>query len=379
MKTEWTKEKLQEEANKYKTIKEFRINNRNAYLASLNNKIISDLFKNHINNGYCENRKINGYWTKEKLQEEADKYKTIGEFHKNSRKAYDVSYRKNTLNDLFKNHINKGYKRNYWTKEKLQEESNKYKTINEFKKNNASAYATVLNNKILDELFKNHINNGYNINRKQNGYWSNENLQLEVDKYKTRYEFRKNNYSAHSQATRHNLLDELFKNHINNGYSDKEEWKEDNYVIYAYKLEKFNKAYIGLTHNIERRDKEHLFNEKTELSKFCKENNLSLPKYKILEENLTSTEAQKQEKYWVDYYKYNGWEMFNISKTGGLGFIKIKWTKKALQKEADKYTTRGDFQKYSSVAYGMALYNKILDELFSNHINNGFKYKNRNQ
>ena len=59
MKTEWVKEKLQDEVNKYKTRKEFRNNSRNAYLTALNNKMMDDLFKNHINNGYNENRKTN--------------------------------------------------------------------------------------------------------------------------------------------------------------------------------------------------------------------------------------------------------------------------------------------------------------------------------
>ena len=384
MKTEWTKEKLQDEVNKYKTRKEFRNNNRNAYLAALNNKMMEELFKNHINNGYNENRKINGYWTEEKLQEEANKYETVGEFLRNNKKAYDISHRKKILNDLFKNHTNLGRNenrnpKNYWTEENLQLEVNKYKTRGEFGRNSKSAYNISLSNKLLDNLFKNHINNGYNTNRKINGYWSKENLQLEVNKYETRYEFRKNNYSAHSQATIHNILDELFKNHINNGYSDNEEWVENSYVIYVYELSEFNKAYIGLTNNINRRDKEHLFNDETSLSKFCKEHNLSLPEYKILEENLIPTEAKKKEKYWVDFYKDNGWEMFNISKTGGLGFIKIKWTKKALQEEANKYITRGDFQKNNSTAYNSTCAKKLLDKLFSNHYNNGFKYKNRNQ
>lgn len=59
MKTKWTIENLQEEVNKYKTRTEFGRNNRNAYLTALNNKMMEELFKNHINNGYNENRKIN--------------------------------------------------------------------------------------------------------------------------------------------------------------------------------------------------------------------------------------------------------------------------------------------------------------------------------
>jgi len=378
MKTEWTKEKLQDEVNKYKTRTEFRNNSRYAYLTALNTKMMEELFKNHINNGYNQNRKINGYWTKEKLQEEANKYETVGEFFKNNKKAYDISHRKKILNDLFKNHTNLGRDKNrkpknYWTIENLQKEVNKYKTRTEFRKNNYNAYASAIDSKILNDLFKNHINKGYNINRKINGYWTKEKLQEEANKYKTRLEFRKNNYTAYSQATTHKIVDELFKNNINNGYSDKEEWTE--YFIYVYELEKFNKAYIGLTNNIKRRDKEHLFNEKTELSKFCKKNNLSFPECKILEKNLTSIEAQKQEKYWENLYKTNKWKMFNIAKTGGLGFIKIKWTKNALQKEADKYKTRGYFQKNNSSAYNTSINKKLINELFKNHYNKGYSKK----
>ena len=262
-----------------------------------------------------------------------------------------------------------------WSKENLQKEVNKYKTRNDFRKNNISAYNTAVHNKLLNNLFKNHINNGYIQIQKKSGYWTKEKLQEEANKYETRHEFRKNNYSAHTQATKHKLLDELFKNHTNQGYSDKEDWNENSYVIYSYELIDFNKVYVGLTNNVKRRDKEHLFNEKTELNKFCKENNLSFPKYKILEENLTSTEAKMKEKYWVDFYKDNGWKMFNIFSTGGLGYIKIKWTKKALQKEANKYITRGDFQKYNPSAYNSAVDKKIIDELFKNHYNNGYSEK----
>ena len=37
------------------------------------------------------------------------------------------------------------------------------------------------------------------------------------------------------------------------------------------------------------------------MSLFCKENDIQYPKYKILEENLTSIEAQRQERYWESF------------------------------------------------------------------------------
>ena len=65
--------------------------------------ILNDLFKNHLNNGYSENRNIYGYWTDARLQEEANKYKNIKEFRKNNYNAYQTSKKRKLLNILFKN------------------------------------------------------------------------------------------------------------------------------------------------------------------------------------------------------------------------------------------------------------------------------------
>lgn len=102
-------------------------------------------------------------WTKIALQREANKYKTRGEFQKNST-AYCSAVSHNLINELFKNHPNQGYstirnKRNYWTLEKLQEEANKCKTRSEFSK--TRAYSIAQGKKIVNELFENHVNKGY--------------------------------------------------------------------------------------------------------------------------------------------------------------------------------------------------------------------------
>jgi hypothetical protein len=376
------RKKLQEETNKYITRKEFRENNHAAFIAAYRMNILDKLFKNHPNNGYSKKQKLSGYWTEEKLQEEVNKYETRDEFQKNNIKAYQAAQRRQILDKLFKNHSNNGYSENqkrlgYWTEKTLQEEANKYKTRDEFQKNNASAYVTARNKNILDNLFKNHSNNGYSDKQVIYGYWTEKTLQEEANKYKSRQEFRNKNNPAYSAATRKKLLDILFDNHLNKGYSDKEEWKENSYVIYIYELEEFNSAYVGLTNNMKRRDKEHLFDEKEKMSLFCRENDIPYPKYKILEENLTSKKAQELEKYWENFYKNNGWEMFNIAKTGSLGSAAIKWTKKALQEEANKYKNRREFQKNKSGAYDAAFKKNIIDEIFKNHLNSGYS-KNKN-
>jgi hypothetical protein len=54
------------------------------------------------------------------------------------------------------------------------------------------------------------------------------------------------------------MMDYLFRNHERLGYADVDEWKENSYVIYAYEIKEFNSAYVGLTNDIKRRDREHL-------------------------------------------------------------------------------------------------------------------------
>jgi len=103
-------------------------------------------------------------WTKEKLKKEAKKYKTRGEFWTNSPSAASKACEKKLLNELFKNHINQGYlckPSGYWNEEKLQKEANKYQTRKELYDNNCSAYNIIRQNKLLDKIFKDHPNHGY--------------------------------------------------------------------------------------------------------------------------------------------------------------------------------------------------------------------------
>jgi len=128
----WTKEMLQKEVDKYKTRGEFKKKSVGAYIKSRRLGILDDLFKNHENLGFDENRKTKNYWTEEKLQDEVNKYKTRGEFWKNNSVAANIALKKGLMNNLFNKHQNLGNTdkqviSGYWTEEKLQKEANKYK------------------------------------------------------------------------------------------------------------------------------------------------------------------------------------------------------------------------------------------------------------
>ena len=91
-------------------------------------------------------------WTKEKCREDALKYKTRSEFKMNSL-AYDRAWKNNWLDEIC-SHMKSPIKpMRYWTKEKCKEESLKYLTKNQFQHNSSSAYNVSFKNRWLDEFF----------------------------------------------------------------------------------------------------------------------------------------------------------------------------------------------------------------------------------
>lgn len=310
-------------------------------------------------------------WTLEKLQEEANKYSTRSEFRENSKGAYLKANKLKITDKLFENHSNNGYKIEFWTDEKIICEIKKCKNRKEFWDNNKLFNAAYRHNININSMFDNDTD-GYS--KKPNGYWTNEKLQEDVNKYKSRNIFYLKNPSAYKIACDLNILDDLFKNCPNKGYSKKCNWIHNNYVIYSYEIKKHNIVYIGLTNNIIRRDKEHLFGDDS-LITFCNFNNIKLPKYKILEQNLSSNDAKNKELDWINFYKINEWKLLNIAKGGSLGGFPKKWNYKKLQTLANKYKSRKDFKINNLKAYNVAYKLKIMDKIFENHPNKGYSNK----
>ena len=87
------------------------------------------------------------------------------------------------------------------------------------------------------------------------------------------------------------------------------------------------------------------------------------PELKQLTYFLIEDEAKKQEQFFVDKYKEEGWNILNIAKTGSLGGSSIYWTKEKCLEEALKYNHRVEYQKYNHSSYNSALLNKWLDEI----------------
>lgn len=92
-----------------------------------------------------------GYWTKEQCKEEALKYNKRSEFGKNS-KAYTYVVKNKWFNEICP-HLKSNYRgKNFWTKERCQEEALKYNTRFEFEKGCISACLIARKNKWIDEI-----------------------------------------------------------------------------------------------------------------------------------------------------------------------------------------------------------------------------------
>lgn len=302
-------------------------------------------------------------WTKEKCYEIAKKYITLKEFREKEIQCYTACIKYKFIKDF--DWLKRGRKKNgFWTKEKCYEEAQKYNNIKDFEINSMSSCVIARRNGWLKEYtwLKRLL--------KPNGFWKNKDNVFEVaHKCHTKSEFKKRFPNAYEWSKKYGWLDEMdwLKPTITNiGYND--------YCVYSYNDEENKVVYVGLTHDKKRRHKEHLTSINSKGKKIISTPNryfgklgIEIPNPIYLEENLTSEQAQIAEEKWVLYYKDNGYKILNKSKVGknvsGLGGGILIWTKEKSFEESKKYTSRSEFKNKSNGAYRASIKNKWIDEM----------------
>ena len=131
----WTYDRVKQEAEKYNTKVEFKNANVAAYQHAYRNKWLDDVtshMKRPVSQRY--------YWTYDRVKQEAEKYNTKKEFQKGSSGAYNVAQANKWLDDITK-HMELYVKPIYWTFDKVKQEAEKYNTKSEFSKGSPGAYA----------------------------------------------------------------------------------------------------------------------------------------------------------------------------------------------------------------------------------------------
>ena len=343
------KENVFKAAKKYKTRKEFDRGCCGAYKVARKNGWLDEM------TWFISPHKPNGYWTKERVFEEAKKYQTRTEFSKGCSSAYTIAIKNKWLSEMtwfVKPNISKK-----WTKEKVFEEAKKYQTKTEFINGCHGAYDSAMRNGWLDEM-------DWFVKPNISKKWTKEKVFKEARKYQTRKEFQKGCVSAYSAARKNDWLDEmgwfidgrikLFMDNID--------------CVYKYFWKETNSVYVGRTINKEKRHRSHLIDKTDVVYKHSKENNLAVPPMEIIEDNLTLEEGLDREDYWVQYYKENDYNVLNKGKTGvgigSLGAINFgKWNRETVFEEAKKYRTRTEFRKGCRGEYDSALSNGWLSEM----------------
>jgi len=274
--------------------------------------------------------------TFELCKETALLYDNRTDFQRENNYMYNKSLKNNWLNEIC-GHMKYQHKpNNYWTKDRCQEISLKYKRRIDFKKNDASVYTTSLNNGWLNEIC-NHI-------EYVNTYWDYESCKKESLKFKNRTDFQKNSKGAYRYAKVNDILDELCSNMIKSG---------DRYHRCVYVFEFDNRyAYVGLTFNLINRERDH--KRKGPVHEHLKKYKSTFI-LKQLTDYIEVEESKKLEEIYIIEYKEKNWKLLNTKNKSTIGGSVIFWDYEKCKEEALKYNIRKEFLTKSKSAALSAL------------------------
>ena len=195
--SKWNKETCYEEAKKYKTRSEFQKGCPAAYSKALKKGWIYEFVWLT-----SRNQKPQGYWTYEHCYEEAKKYSSRKNFEDHCKGGYLKAVKNGWIDDY--TWFSKKQKNHYWDKETCYEEAKKYKTASEFARNAVRAYELARSNgwtenyTWFDKPFR----------------WTKELCEAEVRKYTKRSLFKKGSPGAYSKSRVNGWLDEFFPTSI---------------------------------------------------------------------------------------------------------------------------------------------------------------------
>ena len=372
----WTREKCHETALLYKDIGTFAKECQVAYVIANRNGWLTDYI--WLN----RKKKPNGYWTKELVMEEAQKYISSGDFQKGNILAYNAAINHGWIKECTWFIKPKNAKR--WNYNTCFDEAQKYTSRTEFRTSSITAYCIARDHGWLDDYIwlEKHINpynyesckieaqkykyyndfraksHQYYIVARKRGWlrdytwliveplvpynkkWNYETCFAEAKKYKTRSEFNKKRSGAYDVARRNGwLVDYTWMPDLTESDA-----KVDS--VYCYVFEKYKAAYVGRTlmYRQHIRDIEHGNYEKDAVYKFAHKHNCDIPKMQIIEDNLTIQQGREREDYWRKHYEVAGYVMLNKAvtgaKSGSVGALASgKWTFEKAYKIAQCFET----------------------------------------
>jgi len=207
MKSKWSLEKLQEEANKYTTRSKLMRGNYAAYQAAKRLNVMEQVCSHMPKRvGMAGENNPRFKWNEEKILTEALKYHIKSNFIKHAYGAYKAAKKFGILQKVcshmkiqnFNGENNPNFR---WSLEKLQEEANKYNSKKDFLNANPAAYSAADKRGILNKICE-HMTEGYNS-------WNYKKINEVAKKYIFRSDFEKNDLGAYKAAFRMGIMDEI--------------------------------------------------------------------------------------------------------------------------------------------------------------------------
>ena len=292
-----------------------------------------------------------GYWNKERCREEAQKYSNTTDFNKSNPYVYGKAYKMGWLSEICSHMTRLKAPYGYWnSKELCVNEGRKYETRTAFARNSPTAYQKCLENGweeafsemrvILDythsyekcaaialscksqaEMQRNHP--------KEYSYASSHHFLKEIfshlpkldpvtiesakdaaAKCKLRQEFRIRFPREYRYVVTQHLLDEVCKDMLKMHDMSKR-------CVYAFEFPD-NHVYVGLTCNVERREREHRNETNSSVNLHIQETGLN-PKLYIKHDYVDYIKAKELEGEILRDYQDKGWVSLNRTGTGGIG------------------------------------------------------------
>lgn len=157
------KENVIEESKKYNTISDFRKKSSVAYNSAKKNGFLNEMVwlektkcERPINkeNNEIKPKHPKGYWkNRENMMNEAKKYSSFEEFQKGNLYAFLAAHKYGYIDEMDWMVKQKHHKWGYWTYDKIEKEAFKYKTKSDFCKGNPTAYRAALKLNVIDDFF----------------------------------------------------------------------------------------------------------------------------------------------------------------------------------------------------------------------------------
>ena len=340
-------------------------------------------------------------WSKQRCIEEALKYTTRGDFRKYSGSAYNRSLKEGWIDEICKHMISIKHPKYYWTKERCQKEALKYKTRSEFNKGSISAYSKAWDYKWLDEICGHMDIIGNKYNRCIYSYEFVDNyvyvgLTYNIEERKKQHDKRgpvKNHILKTDNLPTLKILTDYISNelaiikesefleyYISNNWKilnsvktgalggGKTKWTKEKCKEEALKynnIKNYRKGSLSYRTAVRNNWLDEICGHMNRVKKpfkywtkeKCKEEALNFKTRKEFENEFPGGYAASRINGWLDEVCSH---MKSINKKP-----KGYWTKKNCQEVSIKYTTKSEFQKKSRSAYQISCRNGWLDEICS--------------